>query len=263
MIDALSDDARAQMEALIAKWRQAQPTYRVIAVIDAAFQHHTLLPWLERHVMPAHYMTLYASLPNADRATCQVSPQLVDLTAMDVDARQALLMQTSGQPMFSMIHTPESIALLGERLAPFRIITMNETPYVLRLFDTRRLPHMLAMLTDLQRQMLVGPAQAWWYVTRSGEWQSMTLSKTPTQACAEGRVVLEGDQVQVLMSMHEIDAIAEMMESLVPELFNLWEKPSARFEWLECERRRMADEPVSRAMFVRHCEQRAIEQGWL
>lgn len=255
LIDAHDAAWPARTEAMLDEWQQAYPDHRIIAVIDAAFRHQTLLSWLEQHVPNVDRVTLYASMPGADRMTCQVSPQLVDVSGMSTDERQALFRLTSGQPMLSLIHTPESLSALAARLEPFRTVRLDDVAYVFRLVDTRRLPQMLDMLTDTQRQWLAGPAQAWWYVNRRAQWQPLNLPDQPTQARAEMPIRLDDRQVRLLSAMHDVDAIIETIEQLEPRLFARWSMPSARYEWLKQQREGVATDKMTRMAFIEYCLQ--------
>lgn len=103
-------------------------------------------------------------------------------------AVQRQLAQGSGAPMISAIVSPESLSALAARLRPWCVVEVDGQWFNCRYPDTRRLPGFYAALTSDQRGHLSGPAMAWHFMGRDGQWASLDVQAQDLPPLTEVRL---------------------------------------------------------------------------
>lgn len=176
-------------------------------LIDGAF-----VPGLHKRIIDNKdvYM-IYRGLPGFDEATRNVSPFVVPYMPQDRKLH-TLLEECDGWPMVSAITTTENAEDLARRLAAWCVIESSGQHLNFRFPDTRRLPDVLAVLTSGQLAELTGPASAWSYIGRTGEWIKVTLrpSLTTLAVCPK----LNEIQFASLIDRGDVDAVLARVRSI-------------------------------------------------
>jgi len=234
LIDHYSPDWVSETQALIMDWLSREPRPSVYLLIDAAFRHETTLPLIRELWSGKHWRSLYQNAPNTSEQVLSVSPLLLAVDEEALGALEAIARETTGQPMLSLIVTRESLSSLWERLAAFRFISVQDSRYVLRLTDTRRLPQIIDMLTTEQRAQLIGPALAWGYIARDGGWRILDIDSTPATEAPNAlhTIELSEQQETMLVNMNRTDVLLDSLRINDPEVYEAFNKPSERHEWI-------------------------------
>lgn len=218
-------NTRRWMDALA----ERQPESSLYLLMDAAFQHEAVLPFLRTHLLADDWHALYANAPNVSDKVLAVSPMLITLNEHRHEWLDTLWKLTSGSPMVSLIATREPRGRLLQRLAAFRIVTVQNERYVLRLADTRRLPQIIAMLKPEQHAALMGDA-GWYYVDRDTTWQALPLPEMAAEPL--DRVVFSDTQTDALVAMSDLDAFIDTLRQSEPQLYAAFAQPSQRYQWI-------------------------------
>lgn len=152
---------------------------RLYLLIDGAF-----VPGLHRRISVCYKKSLFASLPGADDKAIDVSPFLTPFSSGDKIVN-ALLRDCCGWPMVSAIETPDSLEQLASRLSVWCIIDVGGQRFNFRFADTRRLPAIFSILTEVQRSEFVGPAVRWSYTARNGQWCELDVRYSSAKPAVE------------------------------------------------------------------------------
>jgi hypothetical protein len=170
LIDEFAEGVLEELDAFAA----ASEKHNLYVLIDGAFD-----PGLQRRFIAelgGHALhLLFDDLPSVTEEVLDVSPFVFRYLPGNPAIRE-LLKRCSGLPMLSAIASPEPLQTLAERLSAWTIIASDGARFNFRFADTRRLPTILRMLRDEQLGAMVGPALAWHYVARTGQWAMATLS---------------------------------------------------------------------------------------
>jgi hypothetical protein len=151
---------------------------------------------------------LFENLPSCSDSTRDVSPFLVPFQPSNPRFRE-LLEKCRGWPMICAIETAESQVELTERLAAWCVVEVDGQRFNFRFPDTRRLPAIFDALSIEQRAAFAGPATRWSYIDRSGRWQELAVTGTPS-AIAD-RPQLDDEQFAKLVNDSEADEVISIL----------------------------------------------------
>ena len=264
LIDHYSSEWGKQTRAALEGWLDHSQSAQPYFLLDASFRHETAWAWVKRHWNTERWRALYQDAANTSERVLAVSPLLLAVDTHSLDRLAEIAELTTGQPMLSLIVSDESLDALWQRLAAFRLVTVQQTRYVLRLADTRRLPQIVRMLTDTQRAQLTGHMSAWRYSGREGNWHDLDLEPS-SSAPRDGMMPLHLDdtQTRILLDMNRIDALIDGLRRHEPTLYDAFSTPSQRYAWIQ-ETLSQSTQPVeSYPQQVACCRHAAFEQGWL
>lgn len=185
----------AQLETLCNPSSQS-----VYLLLDGVFEprlhkqlQHSALEWL----------SLFTLNNTGDKTVMAASPLLVQLHSSQIATVIKLLTLAQGWPAVQLFCTTESLTALAGRLAVWCVVKADEQYLNLRFPDTRRLPDLLAVLTEPQLGQFFGPATAYYYIGRNGQWQEVNLTAPALPAADE--VVLSEQQTLALLRAAEPD----------------------------------------------------------
>jgi len=202
------------------------------ALIEGVFDE-SCYPLVKRSRLP--HCALYAATPAADEETLCVSPLLVEYREEEQTTWDRLLAKTNGKPALSLIATPEPLAEIAQRLAPWCIVDAAGYPLALSFADTRIMPALFATLTPSQRAQLCGPMVHWQYVARDARWESLPVPVD--HAAPADAVALDDKQCAHLMHAAEADHVLYQLRTTVAGLVDCHAPARAhelaRF-WLAC-----------------------------
>ncbi|WP_157956972.1 DUF4123 domain-containing protein [Salinicola aestuarinus] len=255
-----------ETQAMIGAWLAESPTPYIYFLLDASFRHDTLLTLIRDLWPKGNWCSLYQDAANTSERVLAVSPLLLTMDNMSLDLLPTLAEEISGQPMLSVIVTTESMDALWQRLSNFRIVTVQDARYVLRLSDTRRLPQIAEMLTNEQRFLLTKYMTAWRYVGRDAGWRELDLEHgavTTAEPNPASSVRLDDRQTQMLLDMNHIDALIDGLRRNEPALHDAFQTPSRRYQWVVGV---LDDAALSDADYpdqVQCCRAAAMKEGWL
>ncbi|MBE2167841.1 MULTISPECIES: DUF4123 domain-containing protein [unclassified Cobetia] len=263
LIDHYPPNWAVETGEMIEAWLAHAEQPSVYLLVDAAFRRDTLYSWIQSSWPAAEWRALYQDSPKTRREVLQVSPLLLRIGRDDPKWRgrlDTLAELTSGSPMVSMIVTSESLSALWERFYAFRLVSVQKTRYVLRLSDTRRLPQVIEMLTPQQCGHLMQHMLAWQYVGRDSAWYALELPSIPVDIPARFEEIQCNDgQTQALVSMNRIDALIDDLRRNETELYEAFEQPSQRHDWLVETINEVAESEYPAQ--VMHCLDKAAIQG--
>ncbi|WP_280542744.1 DUF4123 domain-containing protein [Chromohalobacter sp. 11-W] len=264
LIDHYASEWASETQAMIGAWLAQEPRPSVYLLLDASFRHETLLV-LIRKLWPENcWRSLYQDAPNTSERVLAISPLLLAVDNESFSALEVLAQETSGQPMLSLIVSDEPLEALWQRLAAFRLVTVQETRYVLRLADTRRLPQITEMLTEGQRARLMSHMSAWRYIGRDAIWHDLELETTLTsEPGGMSDVRLDERQTQTLLDMNRIDVLVDGLRQHEPTLHDAFATPSQRYAWVDATLANATGPVDSYSEQVECCRSAALEQGWL
>ena len=235
LIDHYSNDWEERTVSIIRKWLSHESSPHIYLLLDAAFRHETAIQLVRKLLPDAGWRSLYQDAPNTSERILAASPLLLTLNEDNLHILEAVAKETTGKPMLSMIVSRESMEHLWLRLSGFRIVTVQNTRYVLRLSDTRRLPEIFTMLTNEHRASLTGGILEWRYIGRDGLWHKMDIA--PISAASTPRLSrpleFKNSQLATLLEMNRIDAFLDGLHVNEPGLAQAFEKPSARYKWVK------------------------------
>ncbi|RJG07634.1 DUF4123 domain-containing protein [Noviherbaspirillum cavernae] len=181
------------------------------------------------------FVALYANTASADEETLSISPLLVEYRANEHDTWNTLLKKTSGVPALSLIVTSESITQLATRLTPWCIVDAGGHHLALSFADTRILPVLFAAVTPQQKAQLCGPANCWQYVSRTAEWETLSLPETGLPPADE--IILSEGQCTQLIDAAEADGVLYQLRAHSANLVDC-HTPARAHEivsrWLAC-----------------------------
>lgn len=264
LIDHYSPNWRDQTHASVQRWLAHEQHPYVYLLLDAAFRHDTSLALIRRLFPTTSYCSLFQDSPNASESVIASSPLLIAIDSSSLGILGPIVEETTGQPMLSLIVTPEPMDALQKRLCHFLMVTLHETRYLLRLTDTRRLPEILAMLNTEQRLQLTGQMLAWHYVGRDAHWHALQL---PPHAGQRPQtltpVTLSEDQAMTLIDMNRIDALIDGLRRNEPELHAGFATPYQRYRWIESVLAESTDPTDTYPQQVECCRAAARREGWL
>ena len=226
------------------------PDAHIYALIDGVL-NESCYPLLKQSGrLP--YEALYANAPAADEETLCVSPLVVEYVAAEQNTWNALLRKTNGLPACSLIVSPESLAQLATRLAPWCVVDAAGQTLALSFADTRILPELCKTLTARQLSAFVGPALRWQYVTRNAEWRTLPLPETALPPA--DTVGLDEQQCAQLIAASEVDGVLYQLRKNSDSLVDC-HSPARAHEivchWLACADHAQIDAGPER---VRLCE---------
>lgn len=235
LIDHYPIDWEQQTISSVRAWFRHERSPHVYLLLDAAFRHETVLPIIRGLFKETHWRSLYQDSPNTSERVLAISPLLLHITEGNLQTLQCLQEATEGNPMLSMIVSCESMEQLWQRLSAFRLVTIHDERYVLRLSDTRRLPQIVSMLTPAQKSHLTGGMLSWSYIGRDGLWKTLELDVQPMTLSPRlsEPLKLNDQQITTLLDMNRIDTLIDALRLNEPALFKAFEKPSARYDWIE------------------------------
>ncbi|WP_110658261.1 DUF4123 domain-containing protein [Salinicola halimionae] len=264
LIDHYSPEWVSGTQAMIEEWLAQEPRPYVYFLLDASFKHETMLPLIRKLWPEGRWRSLYQDAPNTSERVLAISPLLLAVDKDSLGALEAIAKETSGQPMLSLVVSTESLDFLWERLSVFRIVTLQDARYVLRLTDTRRLPQIAEMLSKEQRALLISHMTAWRYIGRDARWYELDLGGVTTAEPDDmSSVRLNDRQTKILLDMNRIDALIDGLRRHESELHGLFDSPSRRHEWvvktLDSASLSAADYPEQ----VQCCRSAAYREGWL
>ena len=236
LIDPYAEEWLAAVDAWLMQRQASHPDCHIVALIDGAFCAETLLPWLQAELSSAQWLPLYHDLSQADERTLSISPQLVDIGAISAAQRSALVKMTDSKPMLSVMATPESLQEIAARLAPFRIISLQQQRYLLRFADTRLLPEVCAVWRDEEFQQFIGPTQAWYYIDRTAQWRRLPM-RQPSEAMITFSPPVQFDEAR-WARLFKASTPDRLIDDMAPALYERWEKPSARHAWVKAQLQR-------------------------
>ncbi|QAU35320.1 DUF4123 domain-containing protein [Janthinobacterium sp. 17J80-10] len=235
-IDAYPADWQESWHRGLSELRTEFPKANIYALIEGVLNEacYTLL----KRSGSLPFIALYANTPSADEETLCVSPILVEYLEPARRTWAALLKKTNGLPALSIIVTPESLAQLARRLAPWCIVDAADHALALSFADTRILPELFDVLSPQQLAQFCGPAQHWQYLTRSAKWQKLPLPKIGgNNLAAADAVILSDEQCGQLMAASEPDNVLFQLRRSASGLIDC-HTPAHAHElvryWLDC-----------------------------
>ncbi|SEF73004.1 DUF4123 domain-containing protein [Marinobacterium lutimaris] len=260
LIDHYSDDWITETHTLVEQNLSSQAW--VYLLIDASFKHETCLSLVRRLFPTDSWYALYKDSPDTSDHVLAVSPLLIQLNANSLDSLASIARETSGYPMLSLIASSETLETLALRFSTFRVVKVQDSRYILRLADTRRLPQILEVLHQDQRELLTGNMLSWSYIGRDALWHSLPFDQIES-AEPNKLVQIEFDdtQTQRLSDMNRIDAVIDGLRRNEPGLFNGLAPPSKRYDWVV---KVLDDAQSSASTFatqIQCCRQAALEEG--
>ncbi|NWO55500.1 DUF4123 domain-containing protein [Chromohalobacter israelensis] len=264
LIDHYSAEWVSETQAMIEGWLAQEPQPYVYFLLDASFRHETMLALIRELWPEGRWRSLYQDAANTGERILAVSPLLLAIDEDSLERLEAIAQETSGQPMLSLIVSDEPLDALWQRLAAFRIVTVQETRYVLRLADTRRLPQIAEMLTQAQRAQLTSRMSVWRYIGRDGDWHSLAIdpaSSAPPNTMTLLR--LDERQTRILLDMNRIDALIDGLRRHEPALYDAFSTPSQRYAWVEETLFHATESVESYPQQIACCRRAASDQGWL
>ncbi|OLO06320.1 hypothetical protein BTW08_18090 [Salinicola sp. MH3R3-1] len=264
LIDHYAPEWITETQAMVEGWLAEEPRSYVYLLLDASFKHETTLTWVRENWPEGNWRSLYQDAPNTSERVLAISPLLLLVDKDSLGALEAIAKETSGQPMLSLVVSTETLDLLWERLAAFRIVTVQDARYVLRLTDARRLSQIAEMLSKEQRALLMSHMTAWCYIGRDARWRELALGGVTTAEPDDmSSIRLDDRQTQILLDMNRIDALIDGLRRHESELHDLFDSPSRRHEWvvktLDSASLSAADYPEQ----VQCCRSAAHREGWL
>lgn len=264
LIDHYASEWVSETQAMIEGWLAQEPRPYVYFLLDASFRHETMLALIRELWPEGRWRSLYQDAANTGERILAVSPLLLAIDEDSLEHLEAIAQETSGQPMLSLIVSDEPMESLWERLSVFRIVTVQDARYVLRLTDTRRMPQIAEMLTEEQRALLMSHMSAWRYIGRDANWHDIDLETAFTSEPDDmSSIRLNERQTQTLLDMNRVDALIDGLRQHEPTLHGAFATPSRRYAWI-AETLANATGPVeSYSEQVECCRNAAIEQGWL
>ena len=194
------------------------PEAQLLLLIDGAF-----VPGLFRKLAgTCQPVLLFESLPGCSEATRDVSPFVAPFDP-DNRALTRVLDACDGWPMVSAVATFENAAQLAARLAAWCIVEVDGQRFNFRFPDTRRLPGIFEVLTELQRAEFAGSPLEWRYIARDGVWRSLpvnhvlgTVPITTNPMLDDGqfaRLVKDGDPDGMWVRLQDRGAQTELLPS--------------------------------------------------
>ena len=208
----------AQIAREYRELRDAQPSMRLFALVDCAFEE-AFLKARYRRTLPSQSLYGDTSL----KALGAAAPHL--LTAPDgVAEQQAWLSHVfaccQGKPMLSLIASPLDGGGLVSHWRPYLIaMTPDTVEWPVRWGDTRVLPALVDALTEAQRQHFFAPLARWWSPARDGgllQWQGAGASPIPA---GFDKLPLSDEVFGKLVDMAEADAVLANLYDKQPYLF--------------------------------------------
>lgn len=91
---------------------------------------------------------------------------------------------------------------------------------VIRFFDTRVLPKLMGVMKDDERKVWLSIASGWWFTNRDGMTEHIE-SEYQLHDNLHPPLSLSDDQMSRLLDASEVDQIAYLLESNVPEQFQI------------------------------------------
>ena len=173
-------------------------------LIDGAFVPNLYLTVRKTLAAGQSLTLLFEALPFCSNDTRSVSPFLFTYRSVSPELNDVLA-QCSGWPMISAIETTESLAALSARLSPWCLISNDQQRFNFRFPDTRQLPAMFAVLSDLQRGQMAGPARRWSFIGRDGGWHELSLPDSSQVPAHEPE--LDNHQFAKIVHASEADEI--------------------------------------------------------
>lgn len=220
--------------------------------------HHTISLLVDGAFIPGLYrkiakvcspFLLFESLPGCSEEAKDVSPMLVPFQR-SLPKLDALLGLCSGYPMVSALISEEPPSKLAARLAGWCLVDASGQYFNFRIGDTRRLPAIYRALTPPQRHSLHGPASAWHYVDRSGNWSQIVLDSQDGPV-PDSPPVLSDDQFAMLVD----DSLADSILVLLGDRGHSWTSPARAHEAV-CTALRAANiERLTETELVTWCEE--------
>ena len=166
---------------------------------------------------------LFEFLPGCNDESRAVSPMLVAYQA-NCAPLAAALQACCGFPMVSAIVTNETIDQLAERLAAWCIVACDGQRFNFRFPDTRRLPTILNVLTDEQKEQMLGPAHEILYVGRDGRWKAAQVN--PSDRGPISNPELSDQQFSEMVRDSEADQATAQLHQRGAEIYT---SPSVTF----------------------------------
>jgi hypothetical protein len=185
---------------------------------------HAGLPGLSRKLRENGIK--WANLFGDDKrpALTEASPLLFEIAFSNGRPAKRRLLQwldDNGRDSSSLllISSPLSFQSLLEGLARRCDGVLSEgEAIVMRFFDTRVFPQLLDVMTEDERRIWLGIASGWWYVDRDGSTVHVSSECQPEDSCVAPMMVADS-QMSRLLDASEIDQVAYLLESNVPEQF--------------------------------------------
>lgn len=223
------DHTSAMMQA---EWAKNE-SLSIYFLLDAAFKADRALNQVRQLVPGERWRSLYADAANVSERVLSVSPLLIKADPQDKNLVAALAELTSGQPMLSWIVSSLSMEALWKQLAVFRYVRIDNAKYVLRFADTRRLPELFAILTAKQQAFFSQSLRQWKYIGRDAQWHGLALVPLDKdKTVVLDRLVFNTEQTEAALNMNSVDALIEGMSQTFPELYNAFETPFHRYQWI-------------------------------
>lgn len=223
-IDRYPDDTPDRLDALFGR-APADGRWHLLLDMGFAPALRDRLPALERDEA---VVVLYEGVYDGDDLLT-ISPCLVPLPA-DAAARTAMLAavlrETSGRPMVSLLHGARDTAALAAHLRGQMEASAaaDGEAFLVRFADTRCLPAWLAALTPAQRRRFTDGIGAWHVFDRSGALVALEVDHA-SQAAREDTDAGRGGEPYVL-DVHQVERLrqAAKIDTL---LFHVRQRPES------------------------------------
>ena len=123
------------------------------------------------------------------------------------------------KPMLSIIASTLDVEAMSRHLRPFLIaITDDSLEWPIRWGDTRVQPHLLAALTEVQRDQLLQPMHKWWSAERDGELISWSgTARTIAAVPMFDKLPISDEEFALLVDQAEADAVLTQIEETQPD----------------------------------------------
>lgn len=176
MIDPYADDCLDQLLAMVTA--SPHPSHLLIDGVFLPSMPSVLKRW------PAPVSNAYALFnerAHGDAETLAASPWLLPCSGHDAAVCQ-LLATCDPLPAVTLIRSPSDVGSLLTRLKRWTVVNCGGMHFNFRYPDTRRLPGIHRVLTDVQRHTLFGN-DAWSYIGRDGHWHHLPPNSGSVTAC--------------------------------------------------------------------------------
>jgi hypothetical protein len=183
------------------------------AVIDTAF-HDRLYLTLNKQQIP--FFSLFDETP--EHGLIEIAPLLIDLRHCTDSLITRLLALGQQAPCLTAIRSTRDIAELAIHLRQLHVAQLEDGGnLLLRWYDTRIQPALLAVLEPVQRSTLLSDIDHWSYCDRFGQWVEQTTSAAAPADKAALPLHLNSAQFAALMNSAQPDLVLSHLQKILPD----------------------------------------------
>jgi hypothetical protein len=192
-----------------------------------------LIARLRRSGLP--HQALWGQLDDPDESA--VAPLLVEWNGSAGGETFLRLLDnaTPGRCALSLLYCAEPSQRVAERLRKRMDLPLMGDNYLLRYFDTRVLPELMACLSPKQASSFVSLASAWYYRNRDDQWQALPSGDEALLGLDDEGLPLElgAAQCDAFLRIGSADRLEAAIAKIVGDDNALSQKaPGERYRWL-------------------------------